>query len=364
MTVIASRRAAQWKPAVPLRPVEGPAAWYGPDLAGSDAWLHRLTAAEIAELDAASVRVRNRGLGIIDIAQDDFPLPGLGPVLEDIEDEVINGRGFALIRGLPVDRYPTEDAAIAYWGMGTYLGRAVSQNPQGHVLGHVKDIGVDADDPNKRGYQSRDDLPFHTDIGADMVVLLCLRPAKSGGQSRLVSAITVHNEMLKRRPDLVAELAKPIHRDRRGEVPEGKDPHYLMPVFNYYEGYLTISYVRRFIESARRFEDVPALTPAQIEALDLLDALAYSDELRLDMDFLPGDIQVVNNETMLHTRTEYQDHPEPERKRHLFRLWLAANNGWPLPPAYYERWGSSADMGRPIGIDMPGVEHSAPLDAE
>jgi hypothetical protein len=230
------------------------------------------------------------------------------------------------------------------------------------VLGHVKDIGVDAYDPEKRGYQSNIELVFHTDLSADLVALLCLHPAKSGGESGIVSSITVHNEMLKRRPDLVRVLAEPMYWDRRGEVPEGKEPFYALPVFNYHAGHLTVSYVRRFFESAQRFPDVPRLSSEQIEAMDLMDALAASDALRLDMDFRPGDLQVVNNLTVLHRRTAYEDHREPERKRHLLRLWLAVREGWPLPSAYFERYGGATPDGRPRGVNAPGTRPTAPLD--
>lgn len=349
-------------PVDPLSPARGPAAWYGAELAESHEWIRVLSPEEIAELEKAVAQVRGRGLDIVDVRRDDFPLPRLGPVLREIRNELIDGRGFVLLRGLPVERWPVADVAAAYWGIGCWLGRPVTQNPQGHVLGHVKDIGVDADDVNKRGYQSRADLPFHQDIGADAVGLLCLRPAKAGGLSSLASVWTIHNEMLKRRPDLVEVMTRPFWRDRRGEVPQGKDPWYALPVLNYHAGRLVSVYVRRFIESCQRFPDVPRLTPEQVEAMDLFDALAYDPALKLDMDFRPGDVQLVNNLTLLHTRTEYEDWPEPERKRHLLRLWLSIPDAWPLPPAFHERYGTDPETGRPTGIDMAGVRPVAPLD--
>lgn len=350
------------EPVTPLAPVTGPAVWYGPDMAGREEWRHTLSAAEVADLEAAVAAVRGRGTDMVDLRRGDFPLPVLGPVLDRIHRDIVDGRGFALIRGMPVECWSAEEAALAYWALGCRIGKPVSQNPQGHVLGHVKDIGADADDVNKRGYQSRQDLPFHQDVGADVVGLLCLKPAKSGGLSSIASAWTIHNEMLARRPDLVALLAEPIHRDRRGEVPDGKDPWYALPVFNYHAGRLTTAYVRRFIESCQRFEAVPRLTPAHREAMDLVDELAYDPAIKLDMDFRPGDVQLVNNLIVMHTRTEYEDFPEPERKRHLLRLWLATPDGWPLPPAFYERYGADPESGRPTGINMPGMRYVTPLD--
>lgn len=232
----------------------------------------------------------------------------------------------------------------------------------GHVLGHVTDMGDSASDVNTRGYRSHDDLPFHNDIGAELISLLCLRKSKSGGLSSVASAAAIHNEMLKRDPDLVAALAEPMYHDRRGEVPDGKDPYYQMSVFNYHAGRMTVCYIRRFIESAQRFEELPRLSDQQIAALDMVMELANSDDLRLDIAFNPGDIQFVNNLTTLHTRTEYEDYPEPERKRHLLRLWYAVPDGWPLPDAFYERYGATSDTGRPAGISAP--RRVAPLEAE
>lgn len=347
--------------ATPFQPVVGPGVWYGPDMAARDDWKHVLSDAERAELRQALVDVHRRGLRMIDVGAGDFPLPTLGPALRDIRRALIDGRGFVLIRGVPVEDWSRADVALAFWGIGKHLGEPIMQNRRGHVLGHVTDIGVDATDPKFRGYQSSAELTPHTDVAADLVALLCLRPAKSGGLSTLASSAAIHNEVLRRRPDLARVLAEPFHLDRREEVPEGKAPHYALPVFNYHAGRLTVSFVRRFIYSAQRFPEVPRLTAAQKEALDLMDELAASPDIRLDMDFRPGDVQVVNNLTIMHSRTAYEDWPEPERRRHLLRLWLAVPDGWPLPPVYFERYDADAH-GRPRGVSVPGAEPVVSLE--
>jgi len=350
-------------PVTPFKPITGPSAWAGPEMAWRTDWLHVFKLAEIAEIEGAVAAVRSRRLSILDIKQADFPLPTLAPVMARIRDDLVDGCGISVMRGLPVDRWSREESAIAYWGLGAHLGDAVSQNPDGHMLGHVKDIGGDFHSLTSRaGYQSHARLPFHTDVGADLVGLLCLHPSKSGGESSVTSAAAVYNAMLERRPDLLRILAAPIHRDRRGEYLAGKAPTYEAPVFCHHAGHMTVTFVRRFIESAPRHPGVPPVTPDLIEAMDLLEALAESDDLRLDMDFRSGDIQWINNLTTFHSRTEYQDWPEPERRRHLLRLWLNLPNGWPLPPSYYERFGSADDDGRPKGMHMPGVVLTAPLD--
>ena len=300
--------------------------WYGSDMLHSGEWVHRLSAVEIAEIESAVEQVRRRGLDMVDIGMTDFELPTLGPILAEIEQEVVNGRGLVLIRGLPVERYSIETAAMAFWGVGSYFGWAVSQNAKGHVLGHVKDIGHDPKNPHHRIYATSARHLFHTD-SCDIVGLLCVKPAKQGGLSSVASSVTIHNEMVKQRPELAEQLFMPFHVDRKGEIPDGKLPYYELPVFNYYAGHLTTIYARDFIEGAQRFPDVPRLTPKQIEAMDMLDGLAGSEPIRLDMRLEPGDMQFLHNHQTLHARTSYEDYPEPERKRHLLRLWLSPSNG-------------------------------------
>lgn len=346
-----------------LKLFEGSAAWYGAKLAGSDEWIYRLTAADIAEIEAAMAGVRQRGLEIGQVRRQDFPLPALGSALTEIQNQVVNGRGFVLIKGLPVERYGIDEAALAYWGIGTYFGEAVPQNAKGHLLGHVKDIGHDPHNPLHRVYATNYRQRFHTD-SCDIVGLLCLRPAKSGGLSSLVSSITIHNEMVKHRPDLAELLKQPFYIDRKGEIPAGKKEYYQMPVFHYYAGYLTIIYARDFIEGAQRFAEVPRLTDGQLEALDMLDELVQRDDIRLDMSLEAGDMQWLHNHQILHARTGYEDYPEPERKRHLLRLWLSPSNGRPLPPVFEERYGNIEPGTRRGGIKVPGADETVVLEAE
>jgi hypothetical protein len=343
-------------------PISGPQAWYGPEMAQSDAWIYTLTDQDVREIDAATQPLVSRGAEIAHMVREEFPLPGLGPKLVHLLNEVLEGRGFVLIRGLPVERYTRREAATAYFGLGTWFGRARSQNAMGHVLGHVFDLGRDAiNDPSARIYQTSERQTFHTD-SCDIVSLLCLHTARSGGESALVSSMTIYKEMYRRRPDLLRELFKPFETDRRGEVPEGKKPYTEIPVFNWYQGYLSAIYTRRYIDSARRFDGVPPLTPKQMEALDLFDALANDPELNFLMEFRPGDMQWVHNHTVLHDRTAFEDWPEGERKRHLLRLWLAAPGARPLPEVYADRYGK-VDIGDRGGIIVPGTKLNAPLEA-
>lgn len=332
-------------------------------MSGSGAWIRHFTEGEIREIHLAVGRVERKGLDIVGITRNDFPLPGLAPELARIREELLRGRGFALMRGLPVKDRSMKQIATAFWGIGTHLGEAISQNAKGHLLGHVKDIGHDPHNPEHRLYATRARHRFHTD-SCDLVGLFCVRPAKEGGLSSISSSATIYSEMRRRRPELAELLSRPIHIDRKGEIPEGKGPWYRMPVFNHHAGCITTYYARDFFDGAQRHEGVPPVSREQTEAMDLFEDLAARQDIRLDMELRPGDMQFVHNHQIVHSRTGYEDHPDPERKRHLLRLWLSASDGRELPPAYAERYGNIALGTKRGGIMVPGTKPYAPLEAE
>ena len=334
--------------------------WYGAELAGRRDWVERLNEVEIAEIKKAVRELEESKLDLAAITTKDVPLPTLAPKLKDMLDEVLNGRGFVLIRGLLVEGWTTREAAIAFLVIGVHLGNLRMQNAEGHLLGHVRDLGRSSEDPNTRIYQTRERQTHHTD-SCDVVGLMCLRTAKSGGLSSLVSSTTIFNEMRRRRPDLLNVLLQPIETDRRGEVPEGSKPYFNIPVFNYHDGLVSAIYQRQYIESARRFPGVEPLSALQIEALDLFDQLANDPKLNLMMELQPGDIQLVHNHTILHDRTAFEDYPEPDRKRHLLRLWLAPSGARPLPEVYAERFGSITPGDRG-GVVVAGANPTIPFD--
>jgi hypothetical protein len=361
MPVTDTSPVAQTRRSPSPRVVEGRSAWIGADMRTREAeWSYRLSPAQVAEIENALRSVRARGLDIADITRDDFPLPTLGPVLDQLRAEVVDGRGFVLLRGMPVENRPVAESATPYWGVGTNFGSARSQNAKGHLLGHIYDLGgSSATDPTIRSYATAERQNFHIDR-CDVVALLCLRRAKSGGLSAIVSSMTVHNVMAQRRPDLLERLYRPFPVDRRGEVPPGKAPFYEAPVFNEHNGYLSVLYSRLHIGSAQRFPEARRLTAEDYEALDMLAELAGDPELRLDMTFMPGDIQFLHNHTILHARSEYEDWPELERKRHLLRLWLAPPSARPLPPVFAECYGDIT-IGDRGGIICEGTRLHAPL---
>ncbi|MFC7518129.1 TauD/TfdA family dioxygenase [Herbaspirillum sp. GCM10030257] len=341
--------------------IDGPSAWYGAEMAARHDWIYELDESEIAEIDAAIRQVKSSGLSLGDITPETFWLPRLHIRLKTVLNEVLNGRGFVLVRGFPVDRYSLEETAIAYLGLGSYLGSFRSQNAKGHLLGHVRDLGADISKPMTRYYQTNRELEYHTD-SCDIVGLICLKTSRSGGESRIVSSVTLYNEMMAKRPDLVAELFHPFPTDRRGEVPDGMKPWFDIPVFNWYAGQLTTIYVGQYIRSAQElFPEARRLTEREIEALAYLDTLANDPKLNLQMEFRPGDMQFLHNHQLLHSRTDFEDWPEPERRRHLLRLWLAPKEGRPLPEVFATRYGSTTP-GERGGIIVKGTKLTFALD--
>ncbi len=328
--------------------------WHGPEMAQRSEWLVALSDDHIAELETAATGLLTEGRALETVGIDDVSLPRVDPLLAEVTSEVLNGRGFVLLRGLPVERWDLETTAAAYWMIGTRLGQAVSQNAQGHLLGHVRDLGNDPDSPKTRIYTTRAAQEFHTD-SCDIVGLLCLKPAAKGGASSLASSTAIYNEIAATRPDLAHVLMQPFTVDRKGEVPDGKDPIYDLAIFHDFAGHITAIYARSFIRAAQSRPEVARLTAAQNEAMDMVDALAASDAFRFDMDFRPGDMQFLHNHQILHARTAYDDHIDPAHKRHLLRLWISARSGRPLPPGFAERYGPLDQGAVRGGIRVPGV---------
>ena len=336
-----------------------PAVWYRADWEQCDDWIIELTEKEIRELkNAVSL---SQAVPIVEMSACSFTLPSLASRIRKLRNELIHGRGFGVLRGLPVYEWDRESLARAYYGIGCHLGVPVSQNAQGHLLGHVYDLGLNPMDPVNRVYQTNYRQLFHTD-STDIVGLLCLQPARSGGQSSICSSSTIYHEIAERRPDLLKVLCQRFHIDRKGEIPQGEDETYEMAVFYPDEERVTCIYARDFIDAAQRHSHVAPLTTEQVDALNLIDELAASGDLRLDIDFLPGDIQFLHNHQILHARTSYEDWPEPERRRHLLRLWLSTADGRSLPADFEARYGK-IDQGQPRGgIRVPGATLHAPLE--
>jgi hypothetical protein len=305
-----------------LIPLESRAEWRRKDVEKESLWTEQLTPTELRELDQALQHAKSRSTDVLQLGKDDFPLPTLSTRLKRIEHDLIDGRGFALIRGLPRDRYDKEDATLLYWGIGMHLGKPWPQNKKGHVLGDVTDQGKAATDYTSRGNEIGGiAFPYHSD-GSDLVGLLCLECAKEGGQSTVCNAVAIHNELVGTRPDLAAELYRPQPYDFRGEEPKGGAPWYATPVFTRWGNRLFVRYIRPYILASQRHDDAPRITPKAEEAMQLVDQMTQDPQFTVFMDFLPGDMQFINNYHVLHGRTAYVDDREAGLVRHLKRLWL------------------------------------------
>lgn len=314
--------------------------WTADDVRDPAGWTEQLSAAEVAELDAALAAARARSSDLLDIGKAHFPLPTLGPRLKRIEKELMDGRGFVLIRGLPRARWSNDDMCLAYWGIGAHLGRPWPQNAKGHVLGDVTDHGKSRDDPTARGNElGQIGLDFHCD-GSDLVGLMCLQTGAEGGLSAVCNSVALHNRLVRERPDLAAELYKPQPFDYRGEQAPGKPGWYLMPVFTRHGDRLFVRLIAPYIFASQRHDDAPTLTDKAREALHWMQAEAEAGDYSVVMDFRPGDMQFINNYHVLHGRTAYRDDRAAGKVRHLKRLWLETEVLADRPPIFANRMGS------------------------
>jgi hypothetical protein len=335
-----------------IRPIAGANVWHGKDMAISARWQRRLTAAQLAEIDVALDAAKRLGLSWEVATANDFPLPGLAPLLDDIREELENGSGLLLLCGIEPGRYGLDELKLLYAGLCRQLGTLVYSNRGGEIMREIRDVGrdvgkrygelpSDGSAPSFLSSYSRtlsnQGLRYHTDR-CDVVGLFCIRQAIAGGLSKLCSSPAVHNAMLERRPDLAASLYADVWRSRFGEEDEGDTLAYKLPVWGVRDGKFTSHYSRTFVEAAQRRPETPRVSQAQWEALDLLSELA--DELALEMSFAPGDIQFVNNHIIYHARTAFEDDAETGRDRLLLRLWMAMPNSRALPAGHEVLWGS------------------------
>ncbi|KAI4133054.1 MAG: hypothetical protein LQ347_002326 [Umbilicaria vellea] len=346
--------------------ITGPTVWTAEHYANNpERWTHHFTEEEIAEMSDAADQFIAAGNPLTGITKESFPLSNLASFLQTLRAELLNGKGFILFKGLPVEDWGNLKSAVAYMGLGTYLGYFVSQNGRGHVLGHVKDVGDDSKQIDKvRIYRTNARQFFHAD-DADVVGLLCIARALEGGESDIVSSHHVYNVLRRERPDVLKTLTEPIwYFDRKGEISQGEEPYIRSGVF-FLEtgdnGRVFSKWDPYYIRSLSRFSDqgiIPPLSLAQIAAAKVLEKTCA--RLALHMILEVGDIQFLSNVHVFHARTAYKDHASPKPRRHLMRLWLATpegEGGWELP------FHDSAEKKRG-GIQVDDTPPVAPLDAE
>lgn len=325
-------------PNILRKPITEASAWTAGDLAADRSWLRTFTPAELAEIDAAVAVVQSKGLGAYQFGRDDFLLPTLDVRLQDTADDLEQGRGVVLLRGLAPERYDMDSLYTLYWGLAVHLGTPISQNAKGDLIGQVTDSGRDYQAKNVRGYTTRAALRPHCDA-SDVVGLLCVHPARAGGASCIASAATIYNTILVERPDFIEPLCRGFHFDLRGEgVTDNPDEVTFnrVPVFSYFDGRLSCRFNGKTIFDGMAKSGAP-LSGDDLAAVEFVRELAMRPGIRFDMDFRPGDIQLLNNHMVLHSRTDFEDWPESARKRRLLRLWLNLDHGRALAPAFADR---------------------------
>jgi hypothetical protein len=348
-----------------IRPVTGACVWHGSEMAGSARWQRQLSPAQLAEIDRALRGARSRGLRWETMTATDFPLPSFAPLAQEIRAELEDGCGLLLLRGIEPERYSLDELKLLYAGLCRHIGTLVYSNRAGEIMREIRDVTRDEERGVGERYGALPDagkpgaflssyartltnqlLRFHTDR-CDVVALFCIRQAQAGGLSQLCSSPMVHNGMLRRRPELAAALYEAVWRSRFGEEDATGDSAYPLPVWGVRGAKFTSHYSRTFIEAAQRRPEVPRLSAAQAEAIDLLHELA--EELSFEMSFAPGDIQFVNNHVIYHARRAFEDDPA-EGGRLLLRLWMAVPNSRALPEGHEVLWRNIA-----AGVPRGGI---------
>lgn len=316
------------------QPLDDPAAWNAQDLAADPRrWTHVLTQAQRDELLRAVAQARASGKPLLMLSAEEFPAPTLAPMMHALREVLEGGIGFALLKGLPVQQLGEDGTRIALWGLGTHLGFPEPQDAAGSLLHDVRDTGRSFSDvASLRKYQTSESIDFHND-GADAFMLAMLRGSVSGGESLLVSAVAVFNEIVRTRPDLARVLQQDFVADTRGQRRDGAKVQ-VMPVYNYHAGLLTANLKKDYIYAAQRFEEVPRLSAAQHEALELLDRLCADPRFCMEFELEPGDVEIGNNYVTFHARRAYRDDSDGGEGRHLLRLWLSLPNGRALPGCF------------------------------
>jgi hypothetical protein len=338
-----------------LEQVHGNADWLGTDIQRSEAWVYHLDESDIIEIQEAVAysNIKFNELGKLSI--NSFPLPRFSRVLADMRVELEEGMGLKLLRGFPTTQFSKDELRIIFWGLGLHLGTAVSQSKRNDYLGDVRDLGTGLDGPKFRGYTSNGELTYHVDA-ADVTGLFCLRPAREGGLSRIVSSVAVHNEIQRTRPDLLKILYQPFPWSMQGNELPGTPSFYTQPIFGLQDGFFACRYTRTHIRSAELNPGIQNLTATQNDALNLFDEICARSDFHLTMMFEPGDMQFLNNHLTLHTRTSFNDFPNQDQKRHLLRLWLSLPNGRPLSygfKPFYKNVSAGAVRGGFPGIGKP-----------
>ncbi|HEX2940816.1 MAG TPA: TauD/TfdA family dioxygenase [Rhodopila sp.] len=309
------------------------AAWTVDSLNADRSWIITLDDRARRDLTQSVRKVANPDRTLFDYRRDEFDLGAAEPAIAAAMRETRDGTGFVLLRGLPRDGLTQSEFELLTWAIGLHTGVARPQGKASHFMSAVRDAGTVYRSGKGRGYSSNAELDFHTD-GADVVLLTCYNVAKSGGMSMVSSSVTAYEMLASERPDLADTLHQPFYFSRQQEQAPDEGPFYPNPIYAVEDGRLFSKWNRNRLRTAQAIEGVPQLTAQQNEAVDLLDDILRRPSVMFTMYLQPGDMQILNNHVTLHSRTEFEDHEDPARKRCLFRLWLAPPDSVPLPEGW------------------------------
>jgi len=342
-------------------PIDHPSAWKASDFAGPDDYAIDIGPRHVRAFDEALASIRRQGLTLATVEREHVPLPAIAGELAALRREVLHGRGFVMLRGIPVDRYDLADLEILYWGLGTHFGIGRSQSVLGDRVGHIRDMTKT--DPHARAYRNKMELTLHTDL-CDVIAMLSLRPSARGGMSLLASAPAVHNAILAECPQHLEALYRGGPYHRMNEEGPGQSPFtpHDVPAFSVRDGVLSCRYIRELLEAGCDLAGRP-LDARAGAAFDAMDAIAARADLCLRFVMQPGELTIYNNWTVLHGRTAFEDGERPEQKRHLLRLWLDVPGYRPVVPetALYDGPGIGFQEGRMPSVDLSKYERTIAL---
>ena len=321
-------------------PVGGVSAWRPATLGDERSYTERLGPEQLAEIDEAVRSVRSGGTRAEDLRDvADFPLPLLARSLERIQGELEEGLGFFVVRGLPVDRYDFEAQKVLVMGLLLHLGTPMHQDTKGTLIESVTDRGSSYDDPGVRGYMTSAELTPHCDSG-DVVGLLCVRKARQGGATRICSGTSIFDELAERTPELLEPLFRGFRHNIRGNGPPGAEDvtRHRVPVFSYRDRRLSVRYNQKAMLTAEQLPGVEPLSDLERRAIERVAELALRPDLCLETTLEPGDLQLLDNHVILHTRTAFQDHPDPRNRRLMLRVWVNMPNSRALDDAFADHF--------------------------
>lgn len=330
--------------------------WYVKDMEDDTSWLHPITQEQRQEINNALQIAKANGCTVASITKEDFPLPHFGQLLAQMQTELDKGYGFSVLRGVPIEGLNIDDIELLYSGITAHFGEKFNQDTKGTLIDHVADRGGDYADISVRGYTTNAQLTPHCDSG-DLVVLLCVRPAREGGLNNISCTMAVYNELVETHPEYLEPLYNGFHYNIRGNGPIGEYQDitkHRVPVFCYYDDMLSCRYNQKAMLTAEELPGVEPLTDLEKEAINYITELAMRDDIRFDVHLEAGDIAFLNNNTVLHNRGSFVDHDEPEKKRLLLRQWVNLDGARELPEDFADHYNTGPRRGPAIHPEIEG----------